>query len=58
MDDARGLQPLVTRAPGQPDGHFSVHSSAGLREETGVLHDLNGLTGAQTLPAQGAKYGC
>lgn len=33
-------------------------SSTALRAATGVLHDLNDLTGATALLAQGAKYGC
>lgn len=49
---------LVTGAPRWLAGLAAARSSTGLREETGMLHDLNELTGAQSLLAQGAKYGC
>lgn len=49
---------LATGAPRWLARLAQDRSSAALRAETGVLHDLNELTGATALLDQGALYGC
>jgi len=49
---------LATGAPRWLARLAHDRSSAALRAETGVLHDLNELTGATALLDQGALYGC
>jgi 2-methylisocitrate lyase-like PEP mutase family enzyme len=49
---------LATSGAGWLTRLASDRSSTALRAETGELHDLNELTGAKALLAQGAIYGC